>query len=122
MIYLDIAHMDLPARSVLPSKFPYLLILNNRELLPYDTQEFYQLDKDSMTVGRGRICDISFSDRIMSKQHFKIWIQDGEWHIQDLDSKNGTFLNNEKMNDVFMLDDGDVIRLGELEVQFCRNL
>ena len=121
MIYLDISRVELPVHAILPPKEPYLLVLNQRDYLPFDTKEFYTLNKKDMTIGRQWGCDISFDDMLLSKKHLRIWYDDDEWNIKDLSSKNGTFLNNEKMDGVFLLDDGDVIKMGRLELQFVLN-
>lgn len=121
MIYLDISRMKMPVRAVLPTKFPYLLLLNKHADFYYDVKEFYPLDKREITLGRGKSCDIRIEDLALSTKHLRIWYEDKEWRIQDLKSKNGTWLNDEPMDEQYLLDDGDIIKLGQLELQFCIN-
>ena len=121
MIYLDISRMKVQPKAVLPTKFPYLLLLNKNEDLYFDVLEFYPLDKKEIVVGRGKSCDIRINDLALSSKHLKIWYENKEWNIQDLKSKNGTLLNNEAMTDIYLLDDGDIIKMGQLDFQFCLN-
>ena len=121
MIYLDISRMHIPAKAALPTKFPYLLVLNQRSILPFDINEFYPLNKETMMAGRSVECDIVLGDMLLSKKHMRVWFEDREWHIEDWNSKNGTFINGERVDSTFLLDDGDIIKLGQIELQFCAN-
>ncbi|MDD4688872.1 MAG: FHA domain-containing protein [Eubacteriales bacterium] len=121
MIYMDISRMKMPVRAVLPTKFPYLLLLNRNETMYFDVMDFYPLDKSEITLGRGRGCNISIGDLALSAKHLRIWYEDKEWHAEDLKSKNGTYLNDELMEEQYLLDDGDIIKLGQLDFQFCLN-
>lgn len=121
MIYLDISRMKMPVKAVLPTKFPYLLLLNKNDDFYFDVMEFYPLDKREIILGRGKGCDIQIGDISLSSKHLKIWYEDKEWHAEDLHSKNGTLLNDEPMEEQYLLDDGDIIKLGQLDFQFCLN-
>ncbi len=121
MIYLDISRMKMPVKAVLPTKYPYLLPINKKDNLYFEVKEFYPLDKHDYIIGRGKACDIRIEDLALSAKHLHIWYEGREWHIQDMKSKNGTWLNDERMKEVYLLDDGDIIQLGELELQFCMN-
>lgn len=48
---------------------------------------------DSVTIGRGTACDIQINSTFVSRSHVRIFPQDGQWHIQDLESANGTLLD-----------------------------
>ena len=124
MVYLDISRMDKPAHGVnpvLPTRHPYLLVRGSRDDLYYDTKEIYPLNKPEMFVGRGKGCDIVFADVMVSSKHLKLWKDGGEWHIEDLGSRNGSTINGEEMAGEYILDDGDVVGIGELELQFVEN-
>lgn len=47
-----------------------------------------------VTIGRHKSCDVRIDDKSVSRQHTRIWAENGQWHIADLDSGNGTFLEN----------------------------
>jgi len=78
----------------------------------------FPLEKMKNIIGRGRACDILIEDMLVSKKHFCIWFEDDEWRIDDLKSRNGTYLNDLAINEPYLLDDGDRIRIGEMELEF----
>ena len=74
-------------------------------------EETIVLKKDLMTLGRSTDADIVIEDERASRIHCGIeWI-DGAFHLKDLKSKNGTFLNGERVQ-LSPLRHGDRIRLG----------
>lgn len=55
---------------------------------------------ESLTVGRTEMAEWVFSDDLkMSSAHFSIESQGNLWKIRDLNSTNGTFVNNKKVAD-----------------------
>jgi len=62
-----------------------------------------------ITIGKSESCNIVYSDKLVSGEHAKIYKSiDGKYHIADLESLNGTFLNGKKVYDS-VLSQGDVI-------------
>jgi len=47
----------------------------------------------AITIGRDDSCDVSVSDKSVSRQHVQIWSEAGQWYMADLESGNGTFLD-----------------------------
>ena len=71
----------------------------------------------SVTLGRGKECQIVLRNRILSRAHARIEAslgKDGriELTLHDLGSRNGTYLNGRKVEGPSVLRDGDRIRLG----------
>jgi DNA-binding winged helix-turn-helix (wHTH) protein len=61
-------------------------------------------------------CDVTISDRQVSRFHAKLEpIKDGKVRIVDLDSKNGTYVNGERINGTYVLGDGDVIKIALIQ-------
>lgn len=71
-----------------------------------------------LTVGRSNAAELCFpEDAGLSRQHFAFEPDgDGGWLIQDLGSKNGTFVNNIPLKAKLMLQPGDRITAGHLLV------
>ena len=63
------------------------------------------------TIGREG-CDVVLPDPEVSRRHATIRELDGSPAIEDLDSTNGTFVNDRRISGVQELKDGDVVRLG----------
>jgi adenylate cyclase len=64
------------------------------------------------TMGRGHINSLQILDRNISREHCKIEFDGRYYWLVDLDSDNGTFVNDERVQR-YMLYDGDVIRIGK---------
>lgn len=69
------------------------------------------IDKDSVILGRGDECDIRLSVRQVSRQHVRIFRQGNRYFIEDLESKNGTWINGQQLKGSRELADGDEIQL-----------
>jgi len=54
----------------------------------------------------------------VSRRHAVVTVADGGASIEDLGSKNGTFVNRERVRGVRALSDGDEIRLGPVRLVF----
>jgi phosphoserine phosphatase RsbU/P len=79
------------------------------------------LNGSRLAVGRSSGVDLSFpEDTGLSRQHFVFESQgDDEWTIQDLGSKNGTFVNNIPLKARLVLQPGDRITAGHLTIVYA---
>ena len=68
-------------------------------------------------IGRGTDADIVLPERQVSRYHLKIHFRDGRYVLEDLDSKNGTFLNGQQVKGSVPLQDGD-----EIQIALCVRL
>lgn len=71
------------------------------------------LIRASMTLGRSASCDIQINTGHASREHARISVRDDGVWIEDLDSTNGTFVNNERIEAPLRVKPGDVIRFDE---------
>ncbi|MBX3305359.1 MAG: FHA domain-containing protein [Nitrospira sp.] len=55
---------------------------------------------DTFTIGRAPDCDIVVNDPVVSRHHAEVRWQDGVWRLVDLGSRNGTYLDGVKIQDV----------------------
>src|SRR3954447_2411428 len=77
------------------------------------------LTGERLSVGRSSASELCFpEDAGLSRQHFAFETQDGEWTVQDLGSKNGTFVNNIPLKARLILKPGDRITAGHLVVVY----
>jgi pSer/pThr/pTyr-binding forkhead associated (FHA) protein len=72
------------------------------------------------TVGRGPSCDVCLAwDAKVSGVHAQLERLGGDWTLEDDGlSRNGTFLNGERLVGRRRLSDGDLMRFGSTEVAF----
>ena len=70
-----------------------------------------------ITIGRDPDCAFSINEHVISREHTKIVKRWGGITIRDLESRNGTFINNRKIVEDY-LHDGDRIALGTIVLMF----
>ncbi|MFW5648649.1 MAG: FHA domain-containing protein [Candidatus Alkaliphilus sp. MAG34] len=117
LIYLDIQRINKINQK--ESNNPYLKLINRKERLDFDIQEFYDLE-DETTMGRSKDNIIQILDKYVSSEHSKITMDEGEYFLEDRGSVNGTYLNSTKIEDVVKLKNGDRIGLGQVEFLFVK--
>ncbi len=54
-------------------------------------------DQEELLVGRHPDCDIVLTHSTVSRRHARLSFRDGSWILQDLDSTNGTTINNARV-------------------------
>lgn len=113
LIYLDIKGMG----GISSNNTTYLKLINRIDSLPFKLKEYYSID-DAISLGRHGDNDIVIKDPYVSKEHFQIVEDERRYYLEDLNSANGTYLNGDKVLDVVKLDNGDIIRIGQIEFLF----
>lgn len=82
----------------------------------------YTYDKDTITIGRDINSDLQLegTKSVVSRHHAQIKLQGDKYQIQDLNSRNFTFLNDEKLKagGDHELKNGDIIRVCDFHMQF----
>ncbi len=81
--------------------------------------EDFRLHEGKNTVGSAADSQIVIRDSTVSGQHASVRFEDGKFTVTDLDSSNGTFLNDKKIAREELNDD-DMIRFGDVTVKFKR--
>jgi len=76
------------------------------------------LDAGRNVLGRDRYVSVFLDHRSVSRSHASITISGGTAVLEDLQSKNGTFLRGERITAATRLSDGDEIRLGTVRLIF----
>ena len=77
-------------------------------------------EKDFISIGRTSENDIVLDNRGISRRHARIEINGKEPEVIDLDSLNGTFVNQMKVTRQF-LKDNDKITVGKFDLYFYRD-
>ena len=69
-------------------------------------------------IGRSTSCDVCVGSKTVSRTHARLRVAAGRITIEDLDSRNGTFVEGRRLSREATLEDGDEIRLGSVELVF----
>jgi diguanylate cyclase (GGDEF)-like protein len=77
----------------------------------------FPLGESPLTIGRSGGCDIRISDETVSRRHALIEPQDGAHYIVDLNSTNGTYVNDLRASRQ-RLQDGDYLHVGNFIYRF----
>jgi eukaryotic-like serine/threonine-protein kinase len=80
----------------------------------------YLFHQDVTTIGRTNGNDLIISGRTVSRRHARFWFDTNRWYIADMQSANGTLVNNLRIqpNQAIPLNDGDIINFGDEIVTF----
>jgi hypothetical protein len=69
------------------------------------------------TIGRSDSCDITLDDTFASRIHCVVKAGEHQWHLIDLNSRNGTWRNDKRI-DTSYLSIGDLIRVGNTHLVY----
>ena len=81
---------------------------NGREIV-INVPEFY--------IGRGEKAHLRPSSDLISRLHCVIRLKDGKVEIEDLKSRNGSFVNDKQLSEVHTAKSGDRLRVGRLNFE-----
>jgi FHA domain len=71
-----------------------------------------------LSIGRSRDADVQIDDRYASGIHARIFSRDARSYVEDMNSTNGTLLNDAELKGEAELLDGDIVRIGDTEFRF----
>jgi hypothetical protein len=72
-----------------------------------------------LTIGRGEENDIRLTHSTVSRQHTVVYLEDGQPFVQDMESRNGTYLNGERVEKA-ALSSGDIVWVGDVALRFLQ--
>lgn len=80
-------------------------------------EQVFEIQDDLVSFGRSSENSIQVRDIKSSRKHCQIERTPTGWKLVDLESANGTSVNGQKVNHK-MLEEGDVVAIGEVQIQF----
>lgn len=87
--------------------YPVIVLLDGSKAVQH-----WVLDRDQMTLGREDGCDIVIPNRQISRQHICFHkLGPDQYVLEDLGSKNGTWVNGNRLEGSQQISDGDEIHL-----------
>jgi Nif-specific regulatory protein len=86
------------------------------------TDVFRLVDGESVTIGRAPTNTIVVKDERCSRNHAEVFQSQGQWTLRDLDSRNGTLIDGQRVQHDYHLQAGDVVRIGNSHLAFVHDL
>ncbi len=81
-------------------------------------ERVYELSDEQVIIGRREDCAVCLTGNTVSRRHAQIRYLNGQYFISDLNSTNGTLLNNEATVGEELLRDRDEISIGVYKLIF----
>jgi DNA-binding winged helix-turn-helix (wHTH) protein len=106
---VDVRSGDGQSRVVAGVDLTCRLVLDRREI---------ELAEGENILGRERGVAVWIDETAVSRHHARIVVSDGRATLEDLGSKNGTYLRGERIAKAAYLNDGDEIRIGPATMTF----
>jgi hypothetical protein len=94
------------------AEMPMLLVIEG----PGPSQRVL-IEQEIVMIGRDEDCDLVIPDRQVSRRHARVRLEEGRCFLEDLGSKNGTFVNGQELTGPYLLQDGD-----KVEIALCCRL
>lgn len=73
------------------------------------TYSFWQTE---IVIGREPQCNISIKDDVLSANHARVSFHHSQWWLEDLNSRNGTYLNDDRITTPTVVISGDKVKCG----------
>jgi hypothetical protein len=86
--------------------------------LTADDGTMHPLLEDDLTIGRTGTNGIALKDPSVSANHARVMRGVEGFTIEDIGSRNGTFVNGDKISEKRVLADGDLVRIGKVILTF----
>jgi hypothetical protein len=96
-------HADVPALSLIPTAG--------------EEQTTHHFTNPEVFLGRDPACELVLEEKTISARHAHLSYHHTQWWIKDLNSTNGTYLNQEKIAGATVIANGDELRCGQLTFQ-----
>jgi DNA-binding winged helix-turn-helix (wHTH) protein len=100
---------DGAARAGMKSPIKYWLVWETRQV---------PLSEGTSILGRAPDAEVWIDALGVSRHHARITVSDADVTVEDLGSKNGTYLRGDRLTSPSRLADGDQLRLGSVVITF----
>lgn len=79
-----------------------------------------KLERESSTIGKDEECEVLIQKDTVSRYHARIEKKDNDFFLEDLNSMNGTYLNEELLpyKEIRQLKSNDIIRFADVQYRF----
>ncbi len=85
--------------------------------LDFEGETYKEFNIPIITIGRESNCEYVLLDETVSSHHARLSFHHKQWWIEDLNSTNGSFLNNDPITVPTVVISGDELRVGKISIQ-----
>lgn len=78
--------------------------------------------EDEIMLGRGELQGVELRDSCMSRKHASVRFESGTWTVTDHGSRNGTYVNGERVDESTIVSGEAVVRTGETVSLLLKNI
>lgn len=96
--------------------FGYLVMLREIDGHIHLTGEKFAL-KPITSLGRAPTNTIIITDNFASSEHALVTLRQGQWWLEDRNSRNGTIINNMAVKQPIVISEGDIIGIGQIRLR-----
>jgi pSer/pThr/pTyr-binding forkhead associated (FHA) protein len=79
--------------------------------------DLFIIDSSSVSIGRTAPADVVLPHRSISREHCIVGLANDELLVTDLNSTNGTYIDDERVHRATILPVGSVVRLGQISLK-----
>lgn len=87
------------------------------QILEIEPESIHQYNLTQLLIGRDPASDICLPNELVSAQHARLSFHHNQWWVEDLQSTNGTYLNDERVYTPTVLISGDELRCGKISMK-----
>lgn len=99
-------------------------IISSRQVPPIEIQRLdapgepaREFNAAEVVIGRDPSCEYDLPNDTVSSRHARLSFHHNQWWVEDLQSTNGTFLNDERVYTPAVIISGDELRCGQENLQ-----
>lgn len=78
-----------------------------------DAEQVREFHVPEVIIGRDPACELALQNDTVSSRHARLSYHHNQWWLEDLQSTNGTFLNDERVYTPVVIISGDEVRCGK---------
>ena len=84
----------------------------------HDMGRRIQVSTEPLIIGRSPQCEVQIDQESVSRNHCRVRYHEGEFRVRDLDSTNGTYVNDDLVEAEGRLRHGDQLKVGRTILKF----
>jgi pSer/pThr/pTyr-binding forkhead associated (FHA) protein len=81
-----------------------------------NTHKVFEYNTREILIGRDPACECCLHSEKVSAKHARLSFQNNQWWVEDLNSTNGSYLNNDLIVLPTVVAAGDQLRFGDISV------